>query len=145
MEMHSNVVLNDGSPTGAASNVQSTGLSTSKVSLVDMADCFSWETIPELGWDHHPLLLIRDNDIKVESDHTRRRPNYPKAVWPLFHKCLNNGSHAVLSVGSLSTRLEAFSNLLKKAESKAVLIGVVRKKRDPLDECSTETAYSETQ
>ena len=107
-----------------------------------MAHRFSWEAISVLGSDHLPLFLIRDKDIKVERVNTRRRPNYPNADWSLFHKCFDNGIHAVLSVGSLSKLLEAFWNLLKMAESEAVPIKAVRKKRDPLDECPTETAYS---
>ena len=60
---------------------QSAGISTPDVSLVKTvtADHISWETIPELDTDHLPLQLIRGEDIKVECDHTKRRPNYPKA------------------------------------------------------------------
>ena len=49
----------------------------------------------------------------MEHVNTRRHLNYPKADWTLFYKCLNNSIHAVLSVGSLSKRLETFCNLLK--------------------------------
>ena len=57
----------------------------SDVSLVDtvMTDRFSLETIRELGSDRLQLLLMWDRDIKAESDHTRRHPNYPKADWLL--------------------------------------------------------------
>ena len=109
-----------------------------------MADRFSWKTIPELATDNLPLLLIWGEDIKVESAHTRRRPNYPNADWPTFHKCLDNGIHEVSSVGFLFKRLEALCKLIKLAEAEAVPIKVFSK-RDPLDECPNETAYSETQ
>ena len=114
MEAHSKVVINDGSPTQAARGDQSAGISMPDVSLVDtsMAHRFSWETIPELSSEHLPLLLIWDRDIKVERVYTRRCPNYPK--------CLDNSIHAVLSIGSLSKRLEAFCNLLKRAKSETV-------------------------
>ena len=115
VEAHSKFVLIDGSPTRAASGDQCALISMPDVSLVDtvMAHRFSWETIPEFGSYHIPLLLIWDKDIKVKYIHTRRRPNYPKADWPLFHKCLDDSIHAVLSVGFLSKRLEAFCSLLK--------------------------------
>ena len=76
------VVPNDGSPTRAARGDQSAGITTPDVSLVDtaMAHRFSWETIPELGLDHHPLLLIWDKDIKVERVRTRRPPTTPKQI-----------------------------------------------------------------
>ena len=133
IEAHSKVVLSDGSPTSVARGEQSGGMSTPDLSLVDtlMAGRFSWETIPELGSEHLPLFLIWYKDIKVERVHTRRRPNYPKADWPLFHKCLDDGMHAVLSVGSLSKSLEAFCNLLERAESEAVPIKMVRKREIP--------------
>ena len=114
MEAHSKVVQNDGSPTRATKGDQS-GISMPDVSLVDtaMAHRFSWETIPELGSDQLPLLLICDKDIKVKHVHARRRPDYPKIDWPLFHKWLDNNIHAMLSVGSMSKHLEVFCNLLK--------------------------------
>ena len=123
-------MLNDGSPTRAARGDQSAGISTPDVSLVDtaMAHRFSLETIPELGSDHPPLLLIWDKDIKVERVHTRRHPNYPIADWPLYHKCLNNCIHAVLLVKSLSKSLEAFGNPPKRAESETVPVKAVSKR-----------------
>ena len=123
------VVHSDGSPTRSARGDQSDGISTSDVSLVDpaMADRFSRENISELGSDHLPLLPNWDKDIKVERDHTIRRPNYPKVDWPLFHKCLDDDIHGVLSVGFLSKRLEAFCNLLCSTEAEAVPIKAVRK------------------
>ena len=42
-----------------------------------MADSLSWETIPEFGSDHLPLLLIWGEDNKVERVHVIGRPNYP--------------------------------------------------------------------
>ena len=97
MNAHTKVVQTDVSPTRAAVSDHDAGISTSDVSLVDavMAYRFSWKTIPELGSDHLPLLLIRDRDIKVKRVHARRRPNYPKSYWPLFHKCLDNSIHVV--------------------------------------------------
>ena len=89
-----------------------------------MAHRFSREIIPVLGSDQLPLLFIWDKDIEVERVHARRRPNYSKADWPLFHKCLDNSIHAVLSVGSL---LEA-CYLLKRAETEAVPIKAVFKR-----------------
>ena len=67
----------------------------------------------------------------VERVHARRHTNYPKADWPLFHKCLDNSIHAELSVGSLSKRLEAFCNFQKRAESEVVAIKAVRKREIP--------------
>ena len=114
MEAHSKVVLSDSSPTRAARRDQSAGNSTPDVSLVDtvMAHRFSWETIQELGSDRRPLLLILDKDIKVERVHARIRPNYPKVDWPLFHKCLDNSIHTVISVVSQSKHVEAICDLL---------------------------------
>ena len=81
IKAHSKVLLNYGSPVQAARCDQSVGISMVDVTLVDtvMADSFSWETIAELGSDNLQLLLIWGEDIKVERDHTRRRPNYPIA------------------------------------------------------------------
>ena len=114
MEAQSMVVLNYSTPTRTANGDKSAGIGTSVVSLVDtaMAHRFSWETISEHGSDHLPLLLIWDRDIKVERVHAKRRPNYPKEDLAFFHECLDDSIHAVLSVGSLSKRLEAFYNLL---------------------------------
>ena len=130
MKAHSRVVLSDGSPTRAARGDQNAGFRTPDVTLEDtaMAHRFSWEAVPELGSDHLPLMPTLDGDIKVERVNTRRRPNYPKAYWPLFHKCLDNIIHAVLLVGSLSERLEAFCYLMGRADSETVPISAVRKK-----------------
>ena len=51
-----------------------------------------------------------------------------------YYNCLDNGIHAESLIGSLSKRLEAYDNLRKSVEAEAV-----RKKRDSLDECPTET------
>ena len=120
MEAHSKLLLNDGSPTRIASYDQSAGIFTPHVSLVDtlLADRFTWKTIPELGSAHLPLLPILGVDIKLERDHTRRRTNYPKANWLLFHKSLENGIHSVSSVGSLTKRLEAFCSLRKRSRQR---------------------------
>ena len=113
MEAHLKVLLIDGSPTRAVWCDKSAGVSMPDVSLVDtvMSYRFSWETISELGSGHLPLLLIWAEDIKVERDHARRRPNYPTADCLLFRKCFRNGIHAVSSVRSLSKRLETYCNL----------------------------------
>ena len=89
MEAHSDVVLHDGSPSRSARGDQCAGISSPDVSLEDalMAHHFSWEAIPELVSDNLSLLLSRDKDNKVERVHARRRPNYNKADWPLFHLC----------------------------------------------------------
>ena len=131
MEAHSKVVLNGGSQTRATRGDQSAAISTPDASLVDMAMAhhFSWETIPELGSDHVQLLLIWDKYIKVEHVHTRRRPNYPKADLPLFHKCFDNNINAVLSDEPLSRR--ALCILLKRADSEAIPIKAARKKETP--------------
>ena len=81
----------------------------------------------------------------MERDKTRRCSNYPKADWFLFRKCLDNCINAVLSVGSLSIRLEALCNFLDRVEAEAVLIKVDPQMRDPLTKSQTETAYAETQ
>ena len=77
MEAHTKVVLNDGLQTRATRGYQNAEFNTPDVSLVlaAMAEGFSWETIPELGSDHLPLLPIGDKNTKFERDHTRRRPN----------------------------------------------------------------------
>ena len=49
-----------------------------------------------------------DMEIKMERVHNRRRPNYPKEDWPLFHKCLDRSIHTVLSIGSQSKLVGAF-------------------------------------
>ena len=62
-------------------------------------------------------------------DHTRRRPNYPKADYLFFCKCFDKGIYAVSSVGSLSKRLVALCDLLRRAE--AVHIKAVCKREIP--------------
>ena len=104
MEAQSRLVLNDGCPTRPARDDQSAGICSPYISQVGtvMAVRFSWEAITEVGSDHLPLLTPWDRDIEVERVHTGRRPNYPTADWPHFHKNLHNSIHAVLSVGSLT-------------------------------------------
>ena len=85
-----------------------------------MAHCFLWETIPEHGSCHLPLSLVWDKDIKVKRVRTRRRPIYPIADWPFFHKCLDNSIHAVLSVMSLSRRLESVAIPIKAVRKREI-------------------------
>ena len=68
----------------------------------------------------------------VERSHTKRCSDYPKSDLPHFHKCLDKGIHAVLSVASLSKRLDAYVRLLNRADSKAVPIMAVRKREVPM-------------
>ena len=133
MDVRSMVELNEGSPARTASGDQNAGISILDVSLeyAAMNHRFSWETIPEFGSNHLPLLLIWDKDIKVEHVHTWRRSTYQKTDRPLFHKCIDNRINAVSSVGSLPSRLEAFCILPERAMSKAVPNKAVRRREIP--------------
>ena len=52
------------------------------VSLVDsvITDLFSWDTIPDLGSDRLPLLLIWGEDIKVGVSMPENAPATPKRI-----------------------------------------------------------------
>ena len=147
MEAHTTAPLNDGSPTRAVRCEHSDGISTLDVTLVDtaMADRFSWETIAELGSDHLPLLLIWSEDIKVERDHTRRRPkrigSTPKRIG--FLPQMPRQWYPGGVIGRL--RVQTHGGLLqppKKGRDRGHPHQGGPQKRDPLDECPTETAYS---